>query len=115
MRKIWLYLMLGMVGLLVVGAWGAAGLPDGKLHLWFLDVGQGDAILARLPAGEWVLIDGGPDSSVVQRLSGLMPFYEREIDVVILSHPHADHLNGLVEVFKRYRVKNLLYTFFISK
>lgn len=102
--------MLGMVGLLVVGAWGAAGLPDGKLHLWFLDVGQGDAILARLPAGEWVLIDGGPDSSVVQRLSGLMPFYEREIDVVILSHPHADHLNGLVEVFKRYRVKNLLYT-----
>jgi len=39
-----------------------------------------------------------------------MPFYEREIDVVILSHPHADHLNGLVEVFKRYRVKNLVYT-----
>jgi beta-lactamase superfamily II metal-dependent hydrolase len=85
-------------------------LPDGKMHVWFLNVGQGDAALIKGPLGEIILIDGGPDNKVMEALNiGLMP-YEREIDLVILSHPHADHLNGLIDVFKSYRVKNLLIT-----
>lgn len=83
-------------------------LPDGKMHIWFLDVGQGDAALIKGPLGEIILIDGGPDNKVMEALNiGLMP-YEREIDLVILSHPHADHLNGLINVFKSYKVKNML-------
>lgn len=106
----WKYLVVGAVAVVLLGVLAVMGLPDGRLHLWYLDVGQGDAILMRLPAGEWILNDGGPDGSVVNWLSREMPFYERTIDLVVLSHPHADHLDGLVEVLKRYRVKNIMMT-----
>jgi len=96
--------------LLLVSCWCALGLPDGRLHIWYLNVGQGDAILMRLPAGEWILNDGGPDNKVIDWMSREMPFYERSIDLVIVSHPHADHINGLVEVLKRYQVKNIMLT-----
>lgn len=91
-------------------AWAIAGLPDGRLRVWFLNVGQGDAILMRMPAGEWVLVDGGPDTKVLDWMGRIMPFYERRLELVINSHPHADHLNGLVEVFTRYDVENLWIT-----
>ncbi|MCC6643798.1 MBL fold metallo-hydrolase [Candidatus Peregrinibacteria bacterium] len=89
-------------------AWAIAGLPDGHLRVWFLDVGQGDAILMRLPAGEWVMVDGGPDAKVLDWMGRIMPFYERQIELVVMSHPHADHINGLVEVMQRFEVKNML-------
>jgi len=85
-------------------------LPDGFLHVWVLDVGQGDAILAESPVGEWILIDGGPDSAVIKKMGEILPFYENRIDLVIVSHPHADHLNGLLEVIKRYQVETVLMT-----
>jgi competence protein ComEC len=77
---------------------------DGLLHVWFLDVGQGDAIFIQAPNGNQVLIDGGPDNKVLQELGRIMPFNDRSIDMVVLSHPHADHLRGLIEVLKNYEV-----------
>lgn len=77
---------------------------DGKLHVVFCDVGQGDAIFIRTPKGTDVLIDGGPDNSVLSCLSNHMPFWDRTIEVVALTHPHADHLVGLIGVLKRYKV-----------
>ena len=85
-------------------------LPDGKLHVYVLDVGQGDSILIQTPFDERVLIDGGPDNKVIEQLSKVMPFYEKEIDLVILTHPDADHVNGLVDVLKRYHVKAVMMT-----
>ncbi len=85
-------------------------LPDGKLHVFVLDIGQGDSILIQLPTDERILIDGGPDNSVLNELGKVMPFYEKNIDLVILSHPHLDHVNGLVEVLKRYRVGAVMMT-----
>lgn len=70
----------------------------------FLDVGQGDAIYVRTPSGFDVLVDGGPDNAVLERLGQVMPFYDRDLDLVVLTHPDADHLTGLVEVLKRFRV-----------
>lgn len=84
------------------------GLSDGKLHVYFLDVGQGDSALVRTPSNQFILIDGGPDDSVLRGLGRVMPFYERTIDLIILSHPHPDHVNGLVEVLKRYKVNEVL-------
>lgn len=75
-----------------------------NLRVYFLDVGQGDAEYIKMPTGEDVLIDGGPDASVLNQLGKVMDFGDREIDLVILTHPHADHLSGLVEVLKRYKV-----------
>jgi competence protein ComEC len=85
-----------------------ASAGDGLLHVWFLDVGQGDAIFIQSPNGSQVLIDGGPDGKVLQELGGVMPFYDHSIDVVVLTHPHADHMRGLIEVLKNYEVGRVL-------
>lgn len=79
---------------------------DGKLRIVFCDVGQGDAIFLRTPQGSDILIDGGPNDSVLSCLSNHMPFWDRTIELVILTHPHADHLRGLQAVATRYTILN---------
>jgi len=83
---------------------------SGVLEVGFFDVGQGDAIFIETPDGFQVLIDGGPDLTVLEKLGKEMPFYDREIDLIILTHPEHDHLFGLLEVLKRYEIKNILWT-----
>ncbi|MDO8620886.1 MAG: MBL fold metallo-hydrolase [Candidatus Levybacteria bacterium] len=77
---------------------------DGKLHVVFCDVGQGDAIFIRTPNGLDILVDGGPNDSVLSCLSNHMPVWDRTIELVILTHPHTDHFFGLHNVLKRYNV-----------
>ncbi len=77
---------------------------DKKLSIYFLNVGQGDAIFIQAPNGVQVLIDGGPNSSVLRELTKIMPIYDRYIDVVIMTHPDADHVGGLNDVLNRYKV-----------
>ena len=77
---------------------------DGNLHLIFCDVGQGDAILIRTSKGSNILIDGGPDDSVLNCLSKHLPFWDKSLSVLLLTHPHADHLTGLISVEKRYNL-----------
>jgi competence protein ComEC len=80
--------------------------PDGRLHLTVLDIGQGDAILVEAPGGATALIDGGPDPDRTLREVGrALPFHRRQIDVVLLTHPHLDHFGGLGEVLRRYDVR----------
>ncbi|MDP3998964.1 MAG: MBL fold metallo-hydrolase [bacterium] len=90
-----------------IGIWQFLSFNDGKLHLVFCDVGQGDAIYLKSPSGYEVLIDGGPDDRVLSCLSAHRPFYDKEIDVVVSTHPEADHLTGLVDVIKRYKINHL--------
>ncbi len=80
------------------------------LEVNFFDVGQGDAILIKTPERQRILIDGGPSNSVVAKIGENLPFYDKNIDLIILTHPHADHLTGLIEVLKRYKVKKVLST-----
>ena len=96
--------------LVLVLIWAAVfSLPDGRLHVTFLDVGQGDAIFIQTPAGRRILIDGGPSPALVlQALGRRLPFYDRRIDLVLLSHPHDDHLRGLLTVAERYTVGQVL-------
>lgn len=83
-------------------------LPDNHLHLVFCDVGQGDAAYIRGPKGSDIVIDGGPDARVLNCLGSKMPFWDRTIELLILSHPQADHLTGLIEIVKRYEVKQII-------
>jgi competence protein ComEC len=79
--------------------------PDGKLEVSFLDVGQGDAVLVRTPAGQQILIDGGPNpDTVCQQLGKKLPFWDKSLDMVVLTHSHDDHLVGLMGVLQRYKV-----------
>jgi len=82
----------------------ALTMPDDKVHVSFLNVGQGDAILIAR-GSQQILVDGGPSRQAITReLSEKMPFWDRSIDLVVLTHPHEDHLAGLVEVSSRYDI-----------
>lgn len=83
-------------------------LPDERFHVYFLDVGQGDSVLVQTPEGYFVLIDGGPGNTVMEELAEVLPFFVKKIDMVVLSHPHADHMEGLVDVLKRFEVDLVL-------
>jgi competence protein ComEC len=73
----------------------------------FFDVGQGDAILIQ--EGDFqVLVDGGPDDSVVFKLAKRMPSYDKNIEIVILTHPHEDHIRGLMNVLDEFKVERVL-------
>ena len=80
------------------------------LEVIFFDVGQGDALFIKTPQGHQILIDGGPDSVILEKLGEELPFYDRVIDLVILTHPESDHLTGLLDVLRSYKVKNILWT-----
>ena len=83
--------------------------PDGKLHVYFFDVRQGDSALIVTPQGKQVLVDGGPEAeSAVRALSGPMPAGDRSLDMVVLTHLDADHSRGLLEVLDRYRVASVV-------
>jgi competence protein ComEC len=103
----WLVLPLLVAAILV---WSVAlTMPDDKLHVSFLDIGQGDAILIQTPDGQDILIDGGPDPQKISlELSEKLSFWDRTIDLVACTQPQADHVTGLVEVLQRYKVKQVL-------
>lgn len=81
---------------------------DNKLHIVFCDVGQGDAVLIRSSSGIVSLVDGGPDESVLNCLSNHLPFWQRTISLMLLSHPHADHYVGMLGIIDNYMVKNFV-------
>jgi competence protein ComEC len=99
-------MIVGVMLLAFILIWLAVlQLPDGHLHVAFLDVGQGDAILITTPQGRQILVDGGPGSSALTSALGQrMPFWDRSIDLVVLTHADTDHISGLVEVLQRYDV-----------
>lgn len=103
------FIFLIIAGAAVLSFWAlptVAG-SDGLLRIYFLDVGQGDAELIDFD-GRQVLIDGGPDGKILQELGKVMPFYDHSIDLVILTHPHSDHLAGLIEVLKKYEIGQII-------
>jgi len=103
----WLIPALLLVSILI---WAAVlTMPDDNLHVSFLDVGQGDAILIQTPGHQNILIDGGPDpQKIILELSKKLPFWDRTIDLMVSTQPQADHITGLVEVLQRYKVKQVL-------
>jgi competence protein ComEC len=85
-------------------------IPDGRLHVTMFDVEQGDALLIETPGNQRILIDGGPNLSLLEKLGDELPYFKRQIDLLVLSHPDADHITSLAEVLRRYDVKKVLMT-----
>lgn len=78
--------------------------PSKILKVSFLDVGQGDAILIETPRHHQMLIDGGRNKKVISEIGKLLPFSDRTLDIVMSTHPDADHIGGLPEVVSRYKI-----------
>lgn len=79
------------------------------LEVDFLNVGQGDSAFIETPQGHQIIIDGGPNSDVLAKLAFLMPFFDKDLDMVILTHPEKDHMQGLLEVLKNYKADVILW------
>jgi len=75
-----------------------------KLRVSFLDVGQGDAILIQTPSGKSMLIDGGPTNIVLEKMAHEMSYFDNDIDVIVATHPDADHVAGLIPVLEKYKI-----------
>jgi competence protein ComEC len=104
-------IFLGAAAVVIAGAvlWGELRkLPNGQLRFVACDVGQGDALYFKTPKGLDILVDGGPDEAVLRCLSRQMPFWDRKIELVFLTHEHADHRTGIELVKKRYRIDRFL-------
>ncbi len=82
----------------------------GDVEVWFFDIGQGDAAFIQSPEGVQIIIDGGPGQAILEKLPKAMPFYDRQIDWMILSHPDSDHLAGLLAVLQNYQVDNIIWS-----
>jgi len=103
------YIIPPLLVMAVLASVTAASMPDDKLHISCLDVGEGDAILIQ-KGSQQVVVDGGPRSQAITLgLGEKMPFWDRTIELMILTHPHSDHIAGLVEVLQRYKVEQALY------
>ena len=77
---------------------------DNKLKVYFLDIGQGDSIFIQAPNGNQMIVDGGPPTGALERKLGeILPFWDRYIDVVLMTHPDQDHIGGLVDLLKNYK------------
>lgn len=98
--------ILGTLVLFVAVVWlSILQTPDNNVHIVACDVGQGDGILIYKGQTQ-IIIDGGPNNKIQQCLSKYMPFWDRKIEIVILTHPQSDHFFGLTEVFNRYYIEH---------
>lgn len=86
----------------VVWARVFASVGPPRLTVTFLNVGQGDAIFIEAPNGNQMLIDAGANGKVMRALGEQMSFFDRSIDVLLVTHPDADHLGGMLDVLSRY-------------
>jgi len=112
-RRFFVFVLVAMgfasaLGLLISETHQTLAAKEGPLRVWFFDVGQGDAIFIEAPTGEQMLIDGGRDQSILNKLGSAMYPWDRTIDAIVLTHPDADHITGFISVLERYQVGTIL-------
>lgn len=109
LKKYLPYILIG--GLFVFGVfvlYKTFSSPHKYLKVVFLDVGQGDAIYIEAPNGRQMLIDGGPDATLLSSLSKVMPFADRSLDMIIATHGDMDHIGGFPVLLDNYKVMSII-------
>lgn len=107
-KKQFIYILSCIIALIIVNfSIYFQNLNSGNLlKVYFLDVGQGDAILIETPNGTQTLIDSGPNNKIIHELSEILPFLDRTIDIIIPTHSDLDHIGGFPEILRRFNIKN---------
>ncbi len=103
-------ILLSLVVVVFLAAWAIPKPRHQGCAFTALDIGQGDSLLIQTPDHQDILIDGGPSDQVVEKLGKYLPFGDRDLELVVLTHPHADHVNGLVAVTQRFTVRQVILT-----
>ncbi len=100
------FIVFGILAVFVFLVWSAyfSAAASDSLKVTFFDVGQGDSFLIETPNQGKIIIDGGPDNSVLAKIGRVLSFYDRAVDILIITHPDSDHLAGAVEIAKNYEV-----------
>lgn len=110
-RKYLPYILLVTALVLVISSFYVflnKGHQSNLLKIAFLDIGQGDAIYIEAPNGKQMLVDGGPGPIILPRLSEVMPFADRSIDVLVVTNPDKDHMGGFIDVLDHYKVAQII-------
>jgi competence protein ComEC len=108
-KKIFLFKIIGAIFALILinfFIWFENNEKQNLLKVYFLDVGQGDAIFIETPNKTQVLIDAGENQKIIRELSEIMSFFDRTIDIIIATHGDSDHVGGFPEVIRRFEIKN---------
>lgn len=109
-KKLIYFLLAGLLALSLILAGIIFYSSRQDLRVIFLDVGQGDAILISRGSDQ-ILIDGGPSGQVLlEKIGKYVPFWDRKIEVVITTHPDADHIGGLIDLMRAYQVGEIVDT-----
>lgn len=80
----------------------------GILTFALLNIGQGDAIFIESPTGTQIVVDGGPNNTLMREISKVMPWYDRHIDMLVVTNPDRDHYEGFISLLKKYSTATLL-------
>lgn len=104
------YYILGLLFVATIFIWYTVAAEDrgGKLTVAFLNIGQGDGIFIESPIGTQMMIDGGPGGVVLRELGKMMPFYDRSIDLLLVSNPDKDHMSGFLDVLRSFDVTSVV-------
>jgi competence protein ComEC len=107
---LWIAIMALLLANLIIWIPLITDAKEPALKVAFLDVGQGDSILIKSPAGVELLVDGGPNLKVLRQVGKQMSFFDRSIDGVLATHPDSDHIGGLPEILDRFKVSEIFLT-----
>jgi len=109
-RRVTAYLVIVCAVVLALLVWATAlTQPDGRLRVWFLDVGDGNAVLIQTPQGAQILIDGGPNPTRLRRAVGdALPFWDHDLDMLIITQPKSSAIDALPALLDRYGVRSVL-------
>ncbi|MBU4481933.1 MBL fold metallo-hydrolase, partial [Patescibacteria group bacterium] len=110
LKKTKIFIILLIILIIFIAGYFYYNYQEQKFEIIFFNVGQGDSALINLPGDNEILIDGGPDATVLYKLGKYLPVYNRDIELMILTHPHADHITGLNFVLDRYKVEQVMHT-----
>lgn len=101
--------IISVFAILALNVYLLTELPSSSMEIYILDVGQGDSILIKTQDEQYILVDGGPDEKALAQLQGIIPFWDRSLDLVILTHPDQDHVGGLPAVLNYYDVQRVAF------
>src|SRR4051812_3845917 len=104
----WYVLFIFIVLIIVLGSVILHEDRHGKLTFAVLDIGQGDALYIESPTGTQVIVDGGPNNNLMKEVSKFVPWYDRHIDMLVVTNPDKDHYEGFIELINKYSVDVLL-------